>query len=253
MGFREILSSRKSVMLLALAASVILYVAGVYTGLNANQVVKQETNQTIASLRAETEENMKYLQNYIDFLDKNVKSMQLEETFAETLTPAQMCNFSTISMNGLISQLSYYWERLPFRIEEYEKITPNPSEEYLVLKQEYTDLSIRTWILARKLYKTCNTNVIYGLYFYSTNCSNCVEQGEQIDRLNAMVKQKGADIIMFPIDFQSNNILIRNLKQFYSISSVPALIINDKVYQGRLFTAEELLPSSDKGPEWTKN
>jgi hypothetical protein len=237
-----VFTSRKSIIMLAIVTSIILYAAGVLTGLNANKLVKEETNQTIQTLREETEQNMKDLQNYIDFLDKNVKNMQLEQTFTETLTPVQMCNFSTISMKSLISQLSYYWDRLPFRIEEYEKITTQPSEEYLILKQEYTDLSIRTWILARRLYNKCNTKVLYGLYFYSANCSNCVEQGEQIDRLNSLVKLNGTDIIMFPVDFQSNDILISNLKNFYSITSVPALIINDQVYQGRLFTAEELMP-----------
>ena len=39
---------------------------------------------------------------------------------------------------------------------------------------------------------------------------------------------------------------VKPLKKFYSINSTPAVIINNKVHQGRLFTTDELLPSNLK-------
>ncbi len=237
--------TRTVIITLAIIASIVLYLAGVLSGLFANTLVKKETEQNINILKQETEQYLKELENYIQFLDKNLKSMQLEETFSKTLTQKQKCDFFQISLNELVSQLGFYWDRLPFRIEEYEK-NNIPSEEYILLKEQYTHLSIRIWILAKSQFEQCNTNIVHGLHFYSVDCQECVKQGEEIDKLNSMVVAQGKDIIMFPIDFNSQDSIIKNLKNFYSINSTPALIINEKIHQGRLFTADELLPEDIK-------
>lgn len=237
--------TRTVIITLAIIASIVLYLAGVLSGLFANTLVKKETEQNINILKQETEQYLKELENYIQFLDKNLKSMQLEETFSKTLTQKQKCEFFQISLNELVSQLGFYWDRLPFRIEEYEK-NNIPSEEYILLKEQYTHLSIRIWILAKSQFEQCNTNIVHGLHFYSADCQECVKQGEEIDKLHSMVVAQGKDIIMFPIDFNSQDLIIKNLKNFYSINSTPALIINEKIHQGRLFTAEELLPEDTK-------
>ena len=226
------------IVLFAIIASVILYLSGVFSGLYANKLVKESTRQDIFSLKEETSRDLELLQNYINFLDSNLKSMQLEQIFSETLTREEMCTFSMISLNQLFSQLSYYWDRLPFRMEECNEL----SEEYNLLKQQYAHLSIRTWIIARNQYEKCNTNIIHGLYFYSADCEECIRQGEQLDKLNEKARASNMDIVMFPIDFCLDDSIVINLKKYYGINSTPAIIINDKVFQGRLFDSEELFP-----------
>lgn len=231
---------RKYIIMLAIVISLILYLAGVFSGLNANKLIKESTKKDISLFKKETSDDLQALQNYIAFLDSNLKDMQLEQTFVETLNDEQMCNFSRISLNEIFNQLSYYWERLPYRIEEYEKYN-DLSGDYKALKKQYAHLSIRTWILARSQYEKCNTNLVHGLYFYSADCDECVRQGEQLDVLGRAVKQQGREIIMFPIDFYLEEPIVANLKGYYGINSTPAIIINDKVLQGRLFTSDELL------------
>lgn len=183
------------------------------------------------------------MRNYIDFLDSNLKSMQLEQTFSETLTEEEMCAFSVISLNELFKQLRYYWDRLPFRIEEYEKYNA-PSEEYNLLKQQYAHVSIRTWILARNQYEKCATNLVHGLYFYSADCEECIKQGEQLDEFNKKVRESGMEAVMFPIDFYLEEPVVTNLKTYYGVAETPAIIVNDELFQGRLFKADELLPKN---------
>ena len=231
------------IILFAIFASVILYLAGVFSGLYANKILKEATEKDISILKEKTSKDLVALQSYVDFLDVNLKSMQLEQTFSETLTSEQMCAFSMISLNELFSQLSYYWDRLPYRIEEYEKHN-ELSEDYKLLKQQYAHLSIRTWILANQ-YEKCGMNVTHGLYFYSAECKECIKQGEQLDKLNRKVKASGKEMVMFPIDFYMDEPIVKNLKKYYSISSTPAIIINDKVFRGRLFTAEELFSAQN--------
>ncbi len=235
---------RKYIIFFAILISIILYFAGVFSGLYANKVVKESTSKDIFDFKTETSKDLELLQNYIDFLDGNLKNMQLEQTFIETLSKGQMCNFSKISLNELFSQLSYYWSKLPYRIEEYEKynkLSPN----YILLKKEYAHVSIRTWILARNQYQQCQMDIVHGLYFYSADCEECISQGEQLDILGNKIKQQGREMIMFPIDFYMKEPIVENLKKYYNINSTPAIIINDRVMQGRLFTSDELLKASN--------
>lgn len=235
---------RRHIILFAIIISIILYLTGVFSGLYANKLVKESTQKDIFNLKTETSKDLELLQNYIDFLDSNLKDMQLEQTFIETLNDEQRCIFSSISLNDLFSQLGYYWSKLPYRIEEYEKYN-ELSEEYKTLKKQYAHVSIRTWILARSQYEKCSIDLIHGLYFYSADCEECVKQGEQLDILGRNTNQQGTEIIMFPIDFYLKEPIVENLKKYYNIKSTPAIVINDKVLQGRLFTASELFKAAN--------
>jgi len=235
---------RRHIIIFAVAISIILYLAGVFSGLYANKLIKESTQKDIFKLKAETSKDLDILQSYVDFLDSNLKDMQLEQTFVETLSNEEMCSFSAISLNELFGQLSYYWSKLPYRIEEYEKYN-QLSEEYKTLKKQYAHVSIRTWILARSQYEKCNINLVHGLYFYSADCEECINQGEQLDILGKNINHRGREIIMFPIDFYMKEPIVENLKKYYGIKSTPAIIINDKVLQGRLFTANELFKAAN--------
>ena len=232
---------RNYIILFAIIASIVLYLSGVLSGLYANKIVEKSTARDISSLKLETSKDLDILQRYVNFLDTNLKNMQLEQTFTESLTEEEMCTFSIISINELFNQLSYYWDRLPYRIEEYERYN-EPVEEYNLLKQQYAHLSIRTWIMARSQHEKCNIDLVHGLYFYSADCEECIKQGEQLDKLNSMITEAGREIVMFPIDFYLEQPIVNNLKEYYGINFTPAIIINDKVFQGRLFKADELLP-----------
>jgi len=231
---------KTGIIVVAVIVSIVLYLAGVFSGLHANKLIKEETEQDIYTLKEETKQDLESLQNYVDFLDKSLKNMQLEQTFMETLTSEEMCAYSAISLDELFNQLGYYWDRLPFRMEEYERYN-EPSEEYNLLKQQYAHLSIRAWIIAKNQYEKCNKDMVNGLYFYSADCEECIAQGEQLDDLNKKMKDLNKDMVLFPIDFFLNDTIVVNLKKYYSIKSTPALIINNEVYQGRLFSSDELL------------
>ncbi|MBL7056119.1 hypothetical protein ISS07_04360 [Candidatus Woesearchaeota archaeon] len=243
--------TRNGIIAIAIILSLVLYFSGVFSGLYANSILKAETKQDInkleektkqdiISLKQETEEYLQELEEYISFLDNNLRDMQLQQTFIDTLTEKQQCDFSRISFNELISKLGFYWEKLPYRIEEYEKYNV-PSEEYTTLKEQYSQLSIQIWSLAKKLNEQCNIDLVHGLHFYSGECEQCIEQGVQLDELNRNILEQGKEIIMFPVDFNSKNSVIKNLKKYYEINTTPALIVNNEVFQGNLFSAEEIL------------
>lgn len=244
--------TRNTIILLAVVLCIVLYLAGVLSGLYANTILKKETKEDLTELeertqkdlqilKEETTEYLEDLQVYIDFLDSNLRNLQLQQAFVDTLSNGEKCEFLQISMNELVSKLGFYWERLPYRMEEYE-LTNEPTEEYSLLKEQYTQISIQIFALAKKLNEQCGADIVYGLHFYSSDCKECVKQGEQLDIFNQLVRQSGADIVLFPVDFLSEDIIVTNLRSFYQINETPALVINNKVYQGKLFQAADLLP-----------
>ncbi len=166
---------RTGIIVFAVILSIVLYLAGVFSGLYANKIFTEETKNNIFLFREETKQDLDLIENYLSFIDDDLKSLQLEQTFIESLTEKEKCEFSRISINELIKQFKFYWDRLPSRLEEYEKNNEKLPEEYLLLKEQYAHLSIRTWILAKNLQSKCNIDLIHGLYFYSADCKDCVK------------------------------------------------------------------------------
>ena len=146
-------------------------------------------------------------------------------------------------MNNLYQQLKSYWDILPKRLEEYEKSHNILSSQYISLKREYIRLSLRIWLTSRNIYENCPNSTYFPiLYFYSINCKYCIDQGVEFDIIKGYLKKNNITLLVFPIDADFEEDAIYFLKEYYNINSLPALIIKDKVYQGRLFKKEELTP-----------
>jgi len=224
------LTSRRGILITAAIISLLLYFLGVFSGLYATKFIKQETEEDLRSMR-----------NYVDILDKNLRSIQLEQLFTESLEQEERCRFASLSVERLVEQLGVYWERLPFRIEAYER-GRELSEEYGQLKEEYTELSLRTWIIAKDTYQRCSTDLLPLLYFYTAECEICVSQGEELDLFQKLRESADSKSIVFTVDLNAKELLVDSLRAYYNITSVPSIIVNEKIYQGDLIRAEELLP-----------
>jgi hypothetical protein len=53
---------------------------------------------------------------------------------------------------------------------------------------------------------------------------------------NTMQKQ----ITVFTIDYDYNDSMVQNIKQYYQVKEVPTLIIDNKIFPGRLYTKEQI-------------
>ena len=71
-------------------------------------------------------------------------------------------------------------------------------------------------------------------------CLPSLDLGESMSGSKVAKQNSNTKIIGFPT---LKNSIIKNLKEYYSITDTPALIINDNVFQGRLCSATELMPS----------
>jgi hypothetical protein len=219
--------SRNAIITAAIVVSLIIYFAGLFSGLYANKVIKQNVQQDISLLK-----------NYTDTSTVELKNMLLLQFYSDKLSD---CKFSEMYVSHLHEQLYPYWEILPKRLEEYEKYN-KITDEYVGLKREYFRLSLRIWLTAMNNYRKCNTtSFIPVLYFYSKDCETCIEQGKVLDKFNKEGIYAKKNIFVFPIDGYFEDDTIYLLEQYYNITKFPAVIVNDKVLQGGIIQAEDIL------------
>ncbi len=219
---------RKTIVVIAVLISVVMYFAGVLSGLYANKVVEHKVKQDVDLLKS-----------YTDSSALDMKNMLLLQFFMENMD--DRCRFSKIYLSDLYKQLHLYWQKLPARLEAYER-EGAVSDDYVVLKREYTRLSLRIWLIAQTNYGMCNdTEFIPFLYFYSKDCDTCVRQGEIIDSLKQEESLKNKTLVGFPVDADFPDDAIFLLKEYYNVTGVPTIIINRKVLHEELVPLDALM------------
>jgi hypothetical protein len=229
----KVVMKKRTLIIVALAISIILYAAGLFSGLSFSKYVEQK-------IKATTEQDISVLEDYIKSLDSDLQSIQIQERFISSLNENDSCKFIDVYFSHLKQNLGYFWELLPSRLEQYER-ERELSANYLELKQKYIILSLRAWIISDANYKKCNTDLVPILYFYSTDCANCVEQGEVLDSLKDDLLELNKTAIVFTIDYNYPEPALELIKEYYQVNAVPAIVVNNKVLQGRLFSKNEIL------------
>lgn len=243
--------SKGAIIAVAVIVSIVLYMSGVFSGLYANKVFKEQAEEDIESLKKETEQEFRFLKkgteeeinmlrDYLGFLENNIQSMQLEQQFVETLEGDERCRFSGIAFENLMGKVRQYWKILPYRIEEYEK-NHNLTSEYRVLKEQYTHLALRTWLMARSMSQECEPDIIYALYFYSQSCDQCIDQGKELDQVSYLLRQDGRDVFLFSIDINSSEPMVQSMVEYHNLTGTPSLIIQDMVYTDEFVSAERIM------------
>lgn len=100
----------------------------------------------------------------------------------------------------------------------------------LRLKEFYSLLQIRHWLLAKKQKKECNLSKEFILYFYSNlpDCKRCKEQGFVLDYLH----KKYPELNIYSFDIHISNVALETLKKIFEVKKAPTVIINNIPYEG---------------------
>lgn len=102
------------------------------------------------------------------------------------------------------------------------------------LKEYYSTLQIRHWLLAKQEKNECNPNINLIMYFYTndeTGCDKCDEQGYALTYL----RKDNPDIRTYAFDNEIDNVALNTLKQIYFESEeFPVLILNEQTHHGFL-------------------
>lgn len=143
--------------------------------------------------------------------------------------------------NVLSGELGSLGDRLAFAEERLGATDP----EVLRLKERYTLLQIRDYLLTKRLAETCDINPTLALYFYSNagDCADCDRAGYALSYL----RQTYPALRVYSFDYHLDLPALKTLIAVERIrEELPAFVIGNENYYG--FTSleefQELFPDS---------
>jgi hypothetical protein len=105
------------------------------------------------------------------------------------------------------------------------------SADVITLKDYYSLLEIKDYILAEQIYKQCNARPISILYFYSNkgNCTDCTKEGYVLTAL----RDEYPDLRVYSFDADLGLNAIETLISLYHVGpQLPAIVVNGTTYEG---------------------
>ena len=154
----------------------------------------------------------------------SIDTLSLDTQFS--LLEAAPCN-SVASSTSLGTELSGLGNRLSYA--ESQLGSSNP--QVLRLKQQYSLLEIRDYLITKQLAAACGTKQVTVLYFYSNegNCSDCDRAGYALSYL----KNTYPSLRVYSFDYHLDLGALKTLISLEKVPPVlPAFVINGKVFSG---------------------
>ena len=159
---------------------------------------------------------------------KNIESkISLDLMSSETqfsLLQEQSCK--DVTNNILSSELNTLADKISYS----ENNIGAEDVDVISLKQSYSLLEIKDYLLMKKIRERCGEKSIFILYFYKNNdCSDCTKQGYVLTTL----REKYPDLRVYSFDYNLDLSAIKTMISIYNVpDNLPAIVINGKVYSG---------------------
>ncbi|HVY72491.1 MAG TPA: hypothetical protein VG984_00335 [Candidatus Paceibacterota bacterium] len=187
-----------------------------------------------------------YSVNYLNSLrikDLNSTQQKLSVDTLSLETQISLLESSPCSIISHTSELTSELDDLGKRLSYTESQLGSNDSQVILLKQQYSLLEIRDYLVTEKFSETCHTNQVTVLYFYSNdkNCADCDKAGYALSYLHDAYP----NIRVYSFDY---NLDLGALKTLISLekvgSGLPAFVINNKVSYGftDLDTLKTLFP-----------
>ncbi len=168
------------------------------------------------------------LKSIEDKLSVDILSSEVQYSLLEELS----CKEVTTSV--LSDELSSLADKIAFTEQNFG----SGSDQIKQLKQSYSLLEIKDYLLMKKISERCGKKSVFVLYFYANEdtCPDCVRQGYILTELHDAYPE----LRVYSFDYNLDLSAIKTLISIYKVpSQLPALIINGQVYAG-LQTKEQI-------------
>ena len=157
-----------------------------------------------------------YTEAEIDKLRLEVENMQLQEMFISGSSADCKLLFSSMG------KLSYDLYNLVNRLQAESPDT----QAFRDAKVQADFLSLKAWILARTVRETCTEELLPVLFRYSVDCTECQEQ----DQVLQGIKGDHESVLVYSIDFGSEEAALKLVRDAYQIEGTPSVIIGNEVF-----------------------
>lgn len=126
------------------------------------------------------------------------------------------------------SDLNKELSEMAKRVKFMENQLGSDDERVYLIKDQYSLLQIKDYILKKQLREKCGEKFTSILYFHSLDCEKCKEQSIVLDEIHS----RYPDIRIYWFEYESRNPAMETLVSMFSIKNTPAIVINDEKYEG---------------------
>ncbi len=155
----------------------------------------------------------------------SIDTLSLDTQFS--LLEAAPCD-STASSTDLTGELTDLGDRLSYA----ESQLGATNQQVVRLKQQYSLLEIRDYLVTKQLAAACGTHPVTVLYFYSNagDCSDCNKAGYALSYLRTTYP----NLRVYSFDYHLDLSALKTLLTISKVngSGLPSFIINGKSYSG---------------------
>ena len=170
----------------------------------------------------------------IDILSTETRYSLLEKTSCDHVLRAEEDEF------GLSQELS----SLAKRVKHMESQLDPQDEDLLFVKEYYSLLQIKDYLLMDELINRCDHNLFTILYFHEGGCRDCVRQSLVLDEI--VEEYPGTRVYWFDLD--TPNAAMNTLISLFDVIEGPTVIVDGEATQGFVGFSEieTLLPETLK-------
>ncbi len=152
----------------------------------------------------------------------NLKSLQLQQEYVKS--GIAECR----SMNQILERTIAELDRKVDTIVDYEKRSVLKDKEFNLQLRDYFLTEIQFLLLSREIDRDCQRDHATVLFFYNEDKQDV--QGRILDYLKSLL---GSKVLIFSFDSQfTDEPMIKLLLTSYKINVYPAVVVEDKVFQG---------------------
>ncbi|MBI5398554.1 hypothetical protein HZB03_03755 [Candidatus Woesearchaeota archaeon] len=124
------------------------------------------------------------------------------------------------------------------KLDYMENALGEDNQDVRDLKNYYSILELRNWLLLKKTNRECADKKTLILYFYSgkDSCKTCEEQGFIL----TWVRKNYPDVYVYSFDYNIENAAVKTIKDLYGITATPSLVIGDLTFD-RFMSKNEIV------------
>jgi len=207
---------KKKIYAKALIISLVVFLGGIAVGFGIENFLASDITAKITDI------------------ETSIQETEIEMLYFQTLSNTTSCNF----LNSVLVRTNNNLDKLAEQLISYsESNLIFTRSDIKTLKERYTLLLMKSWILQETIKKNCDSKVFIILYFYSTkDCDDCVVQGNVLSTIKDIFK---SDVMIYPFDVNVDVSMVRIIMDKYNITTTPSIVAENNVYSNNIISMND--------------
>jgi hypothetical protein len=157
----------------------------------------------------------------------NYLSLQMQYLFLNSFSNLDNCPMLSATLKAAVTDL----EESLSEVIAYEEEQNVPEGRREIVMRRYALDNLRYWLLSIESKKRCNLDIVPVIYFYSTECPSCPNQGTVLTFFKNTFEEQ---LLVFPINTELANKepMIEIIMSQFDIDKLPTIIVDNKKYEG---------------------